>query len=219
MTSVAPPRNHVRKGTPSDAPAVSSALAEAFDDDPVFSWMLPDETRRGSAVRAFFDVVVDALAVHDETWTTGAGVTGAALWVPYGRPPMSDERGERFVDELVEICGPHADRTLGLVDAMDEEHPSEPHEYLWFLGVVPASQGRGLGSTLMAPVLARADREGRPAYLEATTARNRAFYERHGFRARAPFSVADSPPLWPMWREPTESGTAGERYPGATVVK
>jgi ribosomal protein S18 acetylase RimI-like enzyme len=123
---------------------------------------------------------------------------------------MSDERGERFVEELVEICGPHADRALGLVAAMDEEHPAEPHEYLWFLGVVPAAQGLGLGSTLMAPVLARADREGRPAYLEATSARNKALYERHGFRARAPLSVADSPPLWPMWREPAGSGSAGE---------
>ena len=59
---------------------MSSALAAAFDDDPVFSWMLPGETRRGSAVQGVLDVVVDALAVHDETWTTGAGVTGAALW-------------------------------------------------------------------------------------------------------------------------------------------
>ena len=68
--------------------------------------------------------------------------------------------------------------------------------------MVPAAQGRGLGSALMAPVLERADRAGHPAYLEATSARNKALYERHGFHAAAPFAVARGPPVWPMWRDP-----------------
>ena len=54
----------------------------------------------------------------------------------------------------------------------------------------------------MAPVLERADRAGHPAYLEATSARNKALYERHGFHAAAPFAVAGGPPMWPMWRDP-----------------
>jgi ribosomal protein S18 acetylase RimI-like enzyme len=85
---------------------------------------------------------------------------------------------------------------------MDNHHPHQPHEYLWFLGVVPAAQGRGVGSALITPVLERADEAGYPAYLEATSPRNRALYERHGFRAGAPFAVAGGPPLWPMWRDP-----------------
>jgi GNAT superfamily N-acetyltransferase len=211
MTTIAPSRSGARKAAPTEAAAVGSALAAAFHDDPVFGWIWPDDSGRGPCVRAFFDVVVDALAVHDDTWTTEAGITGAALWVPHGSAPMSDERAEQFVGELVAIAGPRADRALALVAAMDEQHPQEPHEYLWFVGVVPAAQGRGIGSTLMAPVLARADREGRPAYLEATSARNKTLYERHGFRAGAPFTAADGPPLWPMWREPTGGRTATAR--------
>jgi GNAT superfamily N-acetyltransferase len=202
MTTIAPAYPDVRKAVPSDTESVSSALGAAFHDDPVFGWLWPDRALRGARVREFFGVVVDILAVHDDTWTTSAGVTAAALWVPYGRAPMSDERGERFADECAAICDPHADRVLELIAAMDEHHPHDPHEYLWFLGVVPAAQGRGIGSTLMAPVLDRADRAGRPAYLEATSERSKTLYERHGFRAGAPFSVADGPPLWPMWRDP-----------------
>lgn len=202
MTTIAPAHPDVRKATSSDTEPVGSALNAAFVDDPVFAWLLPDRATRGVGVRAFFDIVVDILAAHDDTWTTSAGVTGAALWVPYGCAPMSDERGERFVDECAAICDPNADRILELTAAMDERHPYEPHEYLWFLGVVPSAQGRGIGSTLMAPVLDRADRDRRPAYLEATSERSKTLYERHGFRASAPFSVADGPPLWPMWRDP-----------------
>jgi GNAT superfamily N-acetyltransferase len=216
MTTVAPSRPGARKATPSDTGAVSSALAAAFHDDPVFGWIWPDEAGRGNAARAFFDVVVDALAVHDDTWTTSAGITGAALWVPHGSPPMSDERAEQFVGELVAIAGPRADRALALVAAMDEQHPQAPHEYLWFLGVVPAAQGRGVGSALIAPVIDRADREGHPAYLEATSARSKVLYERHGFVAGAPFSAADGPPLWPMWRAPGASGAATARQDRAS---
>jgi GNAT superfamily N-acetyltransferase len=202
MTTLQPARTAVRKAAPAEAAVVSSALAAAFEDDPVFRWMLPDETDRAARTRAFFDLVVEVLAPHDDAWTTTDGITGAALWVPYGRPPMSDERAERFLAEVAEICGRHADRTLELIAAMDESHPHAPHEYLWFVGVVPAAQGRGIGSALIAPVLERADRAGAPAYLEATSPLNKALYERHGFRARPPISVAGGPPMWPMWRDP-----------------
>lgn len=86
---------------------------------------------------------------------------------------------------------------------LDEHHPQDPHEYLWFLGVVPAAQGHGIGSALMAPVLERADRAGAPAYLEATSPRNRALYERHGFEPGPAIAVGAGPPMWPMWRRPS----------------
>jgi hypothetical protein len=51
-------------------------------------------------------------------------------------------------------------------------------------------------------LLDRADREGSPAYLEATSRRNRALYERHGFVTIGELTVADCPPLYAMWRPP-----------------
>jgi GNAT superfamily N-acetyltransferase len=70
------------------------------------------------------------------------------------------------------------------------------------LGVTPERQGRGVGSALLRAVLDRADREGSPAYLEATSRRNRALYERHGFVTIGELTVADRPPLYAMWRPP-----------------
>jgi hypothetical protein len=54
----------------------------------------------------------------------------------------------------------------------------------------------------MAPGLERRDREGAAAYLEATSDRNRALYERHGFRAQGAIPLPDGPTLWRMWRDP-----------------
>lgn len=201
MTTVLTTSGKVRKARPNDAAAVASALAAAFTDDPVFRWILPDDAARPRSTRALFDLIVEILAPHDDTWTT-TGVTGAALWVPAGRAPISDDHAQGFAAKMSELCAPHGDRVLELVGLMDQLHPHEAHEYLWFVGVVPAAQGHGLGSALMAPVLERADRAGHPAYLEATSPQSKALYERHGFRAAAPFAAAGGPPLWPMWRDP-----------------
>ena len=55
---------------------------------------------------------------------------------------------------------------------------------------------------LRAPILQRCDRNGVPAYLEATSDRNRALYECHGFRAHGAIPLPDGPALWRMWRDP-----------------
>ncbi len=55
------------------------------------------------------------------------------------------------------------------------------HWYLMLLGVEPWRQGEGIGGRLIAPVLAQADADGLPAYLETFVQRDVTFYTRHGF--------------------------------------
>jgi GNAT superfamily N-acetyltransferase len=83
-------------------------------------------------------------------------------------------------------------------------HPyGRAHEYLWMIGVAPERQGEGLGTVLIESVLDRCDREGLPAYLEASSARSRRLYERLGFEFTGTvLDLPDGPPMWPMWREP-----------------
>jgi ribosomal protein S18 acetylase RimI-like enzyme len=84
---------------------------------------------------------------------------------------------------------------------IERRHPETAHWYLSELGVRPQSQGRGLGSRLMFEMLARCDRERVPAYLESSTERSRALYERHGFQTTEVIRMPrGGPPLWLMWR-------------------
>jgi len=95
MTTTAPATPIVvRKAHAVDRASVSAALAAAFHDDPVFAWIHPELDGRAAKVRFFFDLAVEALAHHEDIWSAGPGTSGAALWVPYGRPPMTDEQGE-----------------------------------------------------------------------------------------------------------------------------
>ena len=84
------------------------------------------------------------------------------------------ERGASgVVDQVVLLPGMLRVFGRGLARAqrgltvMESGHPTAPHYYLDSLGVEPEWQGRGLGSALMQPVLARCDAERMPAYLNA----------------------------------------------------
>ena len=81
-----------------------------------------------------------------------------------------------------------------------------PHYYVRDVGVVPEAQGQGLGSALLEPTLVACDREGLPAYLEASSERNAALYERLGFCLLRELRVGSSPPLRLMLRNPGQAG-------------
>jgi GNAT superfamily N-acetyltransferase len=98
--------------------------------------------------------------------------------------------------------GEHSNRLYEILGLMGDKHPVAPHHYLFLLGTRPAAQGRGLGSSLMAPVLQACDRDGVPAYLEATSERNKQLYTRHGFEVTDEIALPDGPTMWPMWRSP-----------------
>jgi GNAT superfamily N-acetyltransferase len=183
------PYASVRQATETERQVALDVLVEAFADDPVAAWLFPDPGERAHHLAAFHRPLVAA----GETYLTGRG-EGAAVWlaVAEGRSPY---------EGAPEVGGARL-RALG--EALTERHPAHAaHLYLPCMGVVAARQGTGLGSALLRHRLTRADTDGVPAYLEASSPRSRALYLRHGFTDLGePVRVADSPPLCPMWREP-----------------
>lgn len=122
---------------------------------------------------------------------------GAALWFPPGLAPD----GEAIMAHLEASLPP--ERLAALAPGMEAQgrlHPSTPHWYLPWIGVRPEVRGRGVGSALLARGLARADAEGAPVYLEATSERNAALYLRHGFEVQSILTLPDYPEIIAMWR-------------------
>jgi GNAT superfamily N-acetyltransferase len=181
----------VQLARPTHAPRLSSVLTAAFWDDPVFRWAMPGDLRRRAALPAIFDAFVAGFTPLGATFTTATG-GGAALWAPPGE--AADLSG---LD--VDRVGAEWPKMLEVMGLLESSHPHEDCWYLNLLAVEPAAQGRGIGTALLRAVLDRADADGVPAYLEATSEANRRLYERHGFEVAAELRVSDCPPLWAMW--------------------
>jgi ribosomal protein S18 acetylase RimI-like enzyme len=186
---------------PTSAPSIDvgrciATLTVAFSADPIIRWFLPDSAR----FLTHFPQILHLMG--DDAFATGTAdladaAAGAALWI--------SPTGSVDQDGIVGLVASSVDAdrheaVFGFLEQMDEHHPTEPHWYLPFIGVDPDRQGRGHGSALLERGLARCDRDRLPAYLEASSARNRSLYERHGFEAFAEVRCGDSPPMWPMLR-------------------
>ena len=198
MITITP--TQTRPVTAADVRTVARALARAFEHDPVGAWFLPDERDRLRRLeRGFASVYVKRLALPHGAALTTQDTAGAALWIP----PNAKLPNLTLLPYLAAAWGRHLRRAMKGMALMDAHHPHEPHYYLPIIGVDPVRQGEGIGSALLRPVLERADAEGMPAYLEATTPGNRRLYERHGFALTEEIHLPyDGPPLALMWREP-----------------
>ncbi len=192
----------IREATHADLDTLVDTLSDAFNDDPMFNWVIPEK----SLYPDFFRIIVrDVYLPRGIAHLEDQG-RGAALWLPPGEkfeiPPRLAMLG--MVARLV------LRRGLGSLGRMrrqgalfDQHHPTKPHFYLQFVGCRQRHQGKGVGSALMKNGTRLADEAGMPAYLESSNSLNLPLYERHGFAVQADAAVsADGPRAWFMWREP-----------------
>jgi GNAT superfamily N-acetyltransferase len=192
----------VRRAERADLPRLATALADAFHDDPVWGpFFFPDVARRRARLVRFFEGELGSVALPlGEVWTT-EHVEGVAVWAPPGfwRVPLRTAVAQ--LGPMIKTFGRSLPRVLRALRAIEGRHPREPpHYYLAFLGVAPSRQGKGIGTALMQPVLERCNRQGVPAYLEASTARSAACYERAGFALQELAPIPGGPLLRLMWR-------------------
>jgi ribosomal protein S18 acetylase RimI-like enzyme len=194
----------VGRASPDEVPAMAGVLARAFHDDPAFSWVLHTDPRRMKILEEGFGLFLSRIWLEQEETYTTAGTVGVAVWERPDEWKVPVSRQLRMLPAMVKVFGRHLPRVLRALVVLEGKHPREPHYYLPFIGVDPEWQGRGLGSAVLAPILRRCDEERTPAFLEASTPRNRALYERHGFAVTEEFRLGDgAPSQWRMWRTPT----------------
>jgi ribosomal protein S18 acetylase RimI-like enzyme len=190
----------VRSARPDDLETIVGALTESFFDDPVMSWAFDGSVRR-KRLAVMWGVMAKYGYIPAGAATVLPGGDGAALWMPPGQS-LDEAFWSEHASEFVGGLEGDMERLGQLGRAMDESHPTEEHWYLLAIGIRPEAQGRGLGVTLLGHTLALADAAQQPAYLEATSARSRALYERFGFEVTGEIRPGDGPTLWCMWREP-----------------
>ncbi|MCX4723844.1 GNAT family N-acetyltransferase [Streptomyces sp. NPDC090052] len=191
----------IRQAGEADREVLVRLLDDSFMRDPVSNWVFPEEAHRREVHGKFLGVFID-VALTEGRVDLAEDHTAMALWldIPAGVPEEEDDTPAR----MREAADPENERAELVGRLTGELHPHDrAHVYLLMIGVTPERQGEGLGTALMAPVLERCDREGVPAYLEASSARSRGLYERLGFVFMGTaVQLPDGPQMWPMWREP-----------------
>lgn len=184
-----------------ELPDVAAALAVAFAEDPVLSFLFEDPGTRPGLLATFFSARLAGGLGIDEVLTVD-GHASAAVWVPPRGPDDPDPDYDAAVAAAVALLGEEvAYPKLAALGPMLEAHPHTPHWYLAFVGTRPEGRGAGLASALISAVTDRCDAEGVPAYLESSDPANVPLYERHGFTVTGDVVIEGGPTIPLMWRE------------------
>jgi GNAT superfamily N-acetyltransferase len=197
------PNGGVHVATAEDIDAIAVSLSRAFMDDPVWEYLLPDSTSREWRLKRYFSTAMRLQHLPHSTSYTDAARVGAALWDPPGHWRVTPGQYVRGIPGMVRCFGSGISRAVRTLSVVEKRHPATPlHYYLAILGTDPDHQGKGVGSSVLEPVLDRCDNDGVGAYLESSKESNIAFYSRHGFEVTTEVRLPGGPVVWPMWRNP-----------------
>lgn len=191
-----------------DIPAAGAVLARALFADGLAIHMCPDEQERKARTPWHFSAIVRYGVLFGRVLTTAGEPHGVAVWLPPGETAMTENRiTAAGMDAAPAVLGEAAFGRFASAMALIEPHHAQDvppqHWYLALVGVDPDYAGKGIGSALLRPILAQADADGLPCYLETAEARNVGYYHKHGFETLRHGSVPNTAvEYWTMLRMP-----------------
>ncbi len=194
---------------PSRLAAAAAVATRAFLDDPLYTYMVPDDAERERCLGGYMEAFFDFVHLYGEI-QTAPGLSGVACWLsPWKAKPVLWQvvRTGFAVPRAVLRFSKDARARLGdLATYLNKAHGQAVrgrHWQLVVLAVDPPMQGRGVGTQLIQPGLRRADAEGLPCYLDTQNDRNVRFYERFGFELASEGEVPGHPVrIWAMMCQP-----------------
>ncbi len=182
-------------------------LGQAFENYPLMTYALAKAKGHSEAVASLYGSILWDCLHWGEVYAT-SDLAGVACWLAPGQTSPNSLRLIRSgMLKLPRLFGWTGFRRLQAygewADKLHHEHAPGSHWYLWAIGVRPQDQGKGIAGQLVAPILARADQESLPCYLETHVEANVRIYTRLGFEVASKSTPqGHSLAVWGMVRRP-----------------
>lgn len=178
--------NGYRLLTVSDLEPMAQVLAQSFSEDPLVSFILPNQSTRVKTVAKFFRAVGRLNIRAGSAYGVSDPLEGVAVWSFPNKPEASASPKDllTFLPVLFSsyfIGARRAQPVFQRIEENHKKHAPEPHFYLDNLGVLASARGKGLSSTLIRPFLQMADEQKVIAYTDTVTEANVPLYEHFGF--------------------------------------
>jgi ribosomal protein S18 acetylase RimI-like enzyme len=173
----------MKKAEDKDKEYIVDILAQSFDTNQSINYLVPQDKKRLSRLKALMDYSVEFSRAFGEVLISEDHKACALILFP-------DKEKINLTSILLDIkliwyClgVSHIYKALSLKSRINQLRPKNKlMYYLWFIGVNPKDQHAGAGSKLLKEIIAESQAQGRPIYLETSTIKNLSWYQRFGFK-------------------------------------
>ncbi|RKD15107.1 acetyltransferase [Pelobium manganitolerans] len=171
----------MKKAQYTDKDLIVDILTKSFESNQSVNYIVKQDAKRIERIKALMDYSFEVCYLFGDVFLSDDSKACALIVYP-------DKKKSTLKSTLLDIklilqavgLG-NISKTLKREKLIGSIQPKIPMLYLWFIGVDPDSQGRGIGSKLLQEVVDFSNSNTRPIYLETSTVKNLPWYEKFGF--------------------------------------
>lgn len=171
----------MKKATHADKEKVTNILSAAFSDNRSVTYIIPQDSINKDRLRHLIKYSFNLCLRFGEVLLSD-DQKGCALII-YPEKKRTSLTSLLWDLEFVIKCTGLSNirKIIRREKIIERLHPLAPKCYIWFIGVLPGEQSKGVGSRLLREIIEYGRTSGRVMCLETSTPKNLPWYIKHGF--------------------------------------
>lgn len=171
----------MQAANPTHKTRIVEILSKSFADNKSTNYVVKNDHKRLTRIKSLVAYSFEVCHAFGECWISDDHDACALILFPEKKKSNLKSLSLDFQLAYQCIGLRRVAKILKREAHIHQYHPQEPYYYLWFVGIEPAQQGKGIGSAFMKEILQRYDEDPRPIYLETSTLKNLPWYQKFGF--------------------------------------
>lgn len=164
-----------------DKPLVVNILSSSFNDNKSVNYLIQQDRKREQRLRNLMKYSFDVCYRYGKVFLTDDKKGCALIVFPEKKKTTFYSIGLDLKLILSCIGISNIKKAMNRESKIKNLQVKGPVYYLWFIGVHPNDQNRGVGSQLLNEIIREVDSEQRTICLETSTLKNIPWYEKFGF--------------------------------------
>lgn len=166
-----------------DKALVVNLLSRAFDANQSVNYIIRRDAKRTRNIRILMQYSFEVCSRFGDVWLSDDCKACALVLYPHlKRTTLTSLWLDlQLIFKAIDIR--NIEKMLEREFMIKSRRPKKPMAYLWFIGVEPDEQHKGIGTWLLQQIFVEAGKKNLPVYLETSTQINLPWYERFGFEA------------------------------------
>lgn len=166
----------------SDKKLIAEILAKSFNENKSVNYIVKQDGKREQRLRSLMEYSFEICYLFGDVFLTDDKKGCALIVLPDKKKttPKSVLLDLKLIFSCIGLS--NINKALSREGKIKNLQPKELLYYLWFIGVDPAEQHKGIGSTLLAEVIKEGKSKQRTICLETSTLSNIPWYEKFGFK-------------------------------------